>query len=232
MNQMSGIETLSDDQERAVEFEQDARIVGPDDCAPPHESLTTGIEDGPVSVAGVLSVDHPREAHKMRVEKLVLAARAKKQAKDRAAVEPPPGVEPTTAGGGTSPPTPSNQSGMQANAKRLRLLSTMIRSEVKSLWDLLDDALARKLKLGQHLHEARGVCNALGKDWAKFIDSVGLKDRNAREAIQFFNRKDQIEQLRHGGAALNVSIVRAELSQPRKEATKSRARGPRARRAA
>jgi hypothetical protein len=107
----------------------------------------------------------------------------------------------------------------KASRKRLAKLETDIRSEVDGLLSVLDDALTRKLRLGELLIEARAACDSLDEDWATFLESFGLKVRNAREAIQFYSRRAEIEEKRHDGAALTVTMVRASLTRPRAEST-------------
>ena len=98
----------------------------------------------------------------------------------------------------------------------LTRLSAQVHDVLNELGLLLSNALERKLRLGELLVEARGLCKAKSGNWAAFLESCGLQERTAREAMQFFRRRAEIDEQRHGRAGLTVSEVRLALALPRK----------------
>jgi hypothetical protein len=106
-------------------------------------------------------------------------------------------------------------------------LADQIRSSVAGLGDLLMEAWQRKVRLGELLAEARDRCKSRKGAWTTFLEACQVNERTAREAIQFYNRRGEIEELsRHGGAALTVTAAREQLSTPNRKVEPRRRRKP------
>jgi hypothetical protein len=108
--------------------------------------------------------------------------------------------------------------------EELNRLAAQIHSTVNELGSLLMEALPRKLRLGELLAKARSRCKGRRGAWSTFLNTCRIKERAARESIQFFRRRGEIGKLnRHDGAALTVTAARMQLSKPRTKAEPRRA---------
>jgi len=221
MNGKSSNASLTGDPERPAEFEAHATIKETNDenvkaespLHPPEEGGATPVEKSANCKA---TPDSKRE----RLDRLLAKSDRERQAARRQNSDSSPAVAPIAAIGGIAPPAAPGEADSRADSRRLEDLRAKIVSEISGLRDVLSNALARKLKLGELLVEARDLSKSLGEDWMKLLESFGINERSAREAIQFYRRKDEIEKQRHGGAVLSVTTVRAGLAQPRERASK------------
>jgi hypothetical protein len=104
----------------------------------------------------------------------------------------------------------------------LATLANQIRDELSELGKILNNAVARKVRLGEMLQRAKALCKH--GEWLSFLESIGFKPKSASENIKFFARRASIEEKRHGRAALTVEEVRLALAKPT-ESRRAKRRG-------
>ena len=212
--------------ERLEEIEMLTDCGGPEDCTegPPAAELSDNspsIGEGipepkqvdPIHEVQAANIKPFADSEAERVRRIARLARAKVANNNKAthvpvSISPEPDTEPD--GRSAAEDLPARREG-----KPLEDLAARIIVAVTNLCNAINDAVTRKLGLGELLVEAKGQCKAHNVDWSEFLASCELKERTAREAMLFHKNRGKIEKERHGGAVLTVTAVREALSRPR-----------------